>query len=119
MKRNGDMPTTQNDGADEDEGKEEKEENDDGEDDEETVQRWFRTHIVDGSSHITSAGSLELAAENSNKRGGADTMMRFKRFENLSQISASLSAELYESIMMNKAKKKIISQLVEEVLDSL
>jgi hypothetical protein len=110
------MPTTQNDGADEDEGEEEKEEN---EDDEETVQRWFRTHIVDGSSYITSAGSLELAAENSNKRGGANTMMRFKRFENLSQISASLSAELYESIMMNKAKKKIISQLVEEVLDSL
>ena len=45
--------------------------------------------------------------------------VRFKRFENLSQISAALSAELYESIMMNKAKKKIISQLVEEVLDSL
>ena len=95
--------------------REEEDNYDIAEDEEGDVKRWFKTHIVEGSSCVTPL-SLETV-EIGSKR--AANNVRFKRFENLSQISAALSAELYESIMMNKAKKKIISQLVEEVLDSL
>ena len=121
LKRNDDLsPSRVDEGASagNDNGDNE-EEIDDGQDQVEAVKRWFRTNIIEGtSSYIASPGSLEVITGMDTKRGGTNTV-RFKRFENLSQISAALSAELYESIMMNKAKKKIISQLVEEVLDSL
>ena len=96
--------------------REEEDNYDIAEDEEGDVKRWFKTHIVEGSSCVTPL-SLETVEIGSNAVRANN--VRFKRFENLSQISAALSAELYESIMMNKAKKKIISQLVEEVLDSL
>jgi hypothetical protein len=45
--------------------------------------------------------------------------MRFKRSDELTQISASITSELYKSIMMSRAKKKIVSQIVDLVLNEM